>query len=763
MNRGMILHHMHIVFLCFFLGHITHSNAKTNHNESFKNITGVGFIYDKGGTQVWHFSPSGLCLAQGGFDLPKVSTPDRNCLWRTLSSTMGTRKFSALSQASEEGSCVAGSFGVQRANTSVCSFVFFPPTTTALGTYPTDSECELSDLVVSQAECLTDSTYRIKFSFSWSDVPSNLFDVYINGQLKTVLPLGDIPAYTVVLPISGFDQDLLTICIQGAPDCCQQVWIDVPDYGLNNSCELESFQLTPTACTNDSFYIQLQADIVPSASDSFLLWVNGLFYGTYAYGSLPTEVGPFPKLDTEYKFEIRDVLHTWCKKTFELDALSINCVNDTTSCLLDSLWVDVVACPQDSSLLLTVQFEWDSTLSNQQFSLEIDTTLFGPFFIDSLPISLSAISWAPGDTLVPFKLCLPQLSNCCRYDTVTFEWCEHPVWPGDANNNNGVDLYDLLHIGLAWGKAGPPRPIISSWWQPWPAADWIDTFANGTNLKYADCNGDGFIDIADTMALSQNYGLAHDVVVPLPGVEASLNDPPLWVDLPNNLQNQQTFLAPIMLGNATHPLDSIYGLAFLLFYDPQVIDPNSVDIVIDSSWLGTPGTDLVSIDRSLATEGILHVAITRTDQQNATGFGQVAGFIGFIDDIWGKQQVTIGIGGIRALTAQEVLVPLQAPLQIKYLNSANDTASTITSTAERTPIGIVVWPNPATQWIHVRTTENRMAIAPKTMELWSVSGQCLATYPQFQPIIDISEFPTGIYILRLITEQGTIIYRIVKE
>ncbi|RMD68111.1 MAG: hypothetical protein D6818_11925, partial [Bacteroidetes bacterium] len=495
------------------------------------------------------------------------------------------------------------------------------------------SDCEISQLEVEKGDCVSDSTYLITVDFEYDNAPNDLFDLTVNGALVGTFALADLPVTTEIVA-SDNGEDHIEVCINDTPDCCADKWIDAPSC-LNGECHIDNLIAEPWPCVNDSFLVDLSFDVSHPASDSFDVFGNGIHYGTFAYADQWITLGPLPADDsTAYEFVVQDAANPDCKEDIELGP--IGCT-DTLPCNLENVEVEIVACPSDSGMTLSVHFD-AGPLDDQDFVLFLDSTYVGNFPLDSLPIAIPAIPWPVNDTTIHFELCLDTLGMCCVTGTLAFEWCDDPVWPGDANANHASDAYDLLHVGLAWGATGQPRPLAATAWQPWAAPDWNALFADGTNYKHADCNGDGIIDAADTSAIAQNYGLTHDMVLPLPGVEATLDDPSLWVELPNDLTNGQPFSAPIMLGDDTHPLDSIYGLAFMLFFDPEVVDPNSVDVVVDNStWLGTPGTDLVSIDRRLAQNGVIHVAITRTDQQNVAGFGQAANFIGFIDDIWSKQ------------------------------------------------------------------------------------------------------------------------------
>lgn len=92
------------------------------------------------------------------------------------------------------------------------------------------------------------------------------------------------------------------------------------------------------------------------------------------------------------------------------------------------------------------------------------------------------------------------------------------IWPGDTDNNGIVNNLDILPIGVYWREQGDQRSEITNNWSgsSYPANWEIDLAA------FADCNGDGEVDIADVLAICLNWNKMH---------ESGLNSPSLPADL----------------------------------------------------------------------------------------------------------------------------------------------------------------------------------------------------------------------------------------
>lgn len=86
---------------------------------------------------------------------------------------------------------------------------------------------------------------------------------------------------------------------------------------------------------------------------------------------------------------------------------------------------------------------------------------------------------------------------------------DYDIWPGDADNNGMVDNTDILALGLGYGQTGPQRNNSTIFWNAQYCDQWNDSLPTGVNLKFTDCNGDGVIEVNDTLAISENYNLTH--------------------------------------------------------------------------------------------------------------------------------------------------------------------------------------------------------------------------------------------------------------
>jgi hypothetical protein len=211
------------------------------------------------------------------------------------------------------------------------------------------------------------------------------------------------------------------------------------------------------------------------------------------------------------------------------------------------------------------------------------------------------------------------------------------VWPGDLDNNNAVNQYDLLYLGLAYGAQGGLRSGANLDWSGQSSANWpLNTELRHVNYKNIDGNGDGVLNANDTLAILQNWGRVIDVSQDnpfnMPLVDSGFyNLPP--ISFPNDtFQPGQQIYLPLSIGTPESPVDSLYGMAFSISYDPAIIDPESVVFYPDDSWFGNPDSNLLWIQRNFKEFGRLDVAITRTDGQAVSGSGIIGDMFIVIED-----------------------------------------------------------------------------------------------------------------------------------
>ena len=223
-----------------------------------------------------------------------------------------------------------------------------------------------------------------------------------------------------------------------------------------------------------------------------------------------------------------------------------------------------------------------------------------------------------------YNITVTDATGCSVIKTATIWSC---VWSGDTDTSGLVDNRDLLNIGVAFGETGPVTCIDSvrnpfcTLWYGRKAQNWSKQTAAGTNFKHIDTNGDGIVNARDTLAITRNWNFTHALRNPnTPTATERSAVPPIFVQT-SAVREGDIVSFPIMLGEASATADNIYGLAFSVKYPPSVIEPNSMRLMVNQSWMGA-SSELLKVFKD-EFDNVFHVGLVKTNKLNSTGSGQI--------------------------------------------------------------------------------------------------------------------------------------------
>jgi hypothetical protein len=331
------------------------------------------------------------------------------------------------------------------------------------------------------------------------------------------------------------------------------------------------------------------------------------------------------------------------------------------------------------------------------------------------------------------------------------------TWPGDANYDLTVNFEDLFYIGAAYNNTGIPRSTVDNSYSAFPSSDWTSHSMYLVDSKHADCNGDGTIDGLDTVAVFQNYGLTHafkNNVTHLIALNTTNQQIISIVPSLDSVYAGQNFSLSFNLGDTITSVDSIYGIGFTLSYPEQFIDAQYTNQTTINSVLGTYGTNLIKLAKSI-TPNKLDLAIVKTDHQNSMNLnGNV-----FSLNLKANQQSLINdssayftINNVKAITNNGYTIPFYSSgKQIKFKSNL----ATSIKTNEITTASI--YPNPAQNTITILSSEKI-----KNYQITSVLGNVVkqSTVTGGNLTIDVSDLAKSAYFINIETENGN---KIVKQ
>ncbi len=333
---------------------------------------------------------------------------------------------------------------------------------------------------------------------------------------------------------------------------------------------------------------------------------------------------------------------------------------------------------------------------------------------------------------------------------------QNGVWPGDTDDDALVNNVDLLNIGLAYGATGVPRNPQSILWNGYLTTDWGAAFPNGLNAKHADTNGDGIINADDTLAIVQNWGLTYNKNGGRTGASIYLETDSMTII------NDSIVYVPIMLGSIQTPVSSIYGMAFRIEYNWELVKDSSVMVHFDPSWLGTANLDIISIHKDFYNDELIEVAVTRIDGNNIGGSGQIGRMCFTIQDdiIRGTDSLfTFNVTNVTAIDKDRTILSIQGDERAIHwesiINIANHTTAIDLSNK------IKVYPNPASDYLNIEVND----VLIETVEIYDLTGRKVLVNQNWNNVnrLNINNLSTGMYIVHIKTNLGSINQKLIIE
>ncbi len=354
----------------------------------------------------------------------------------------------------------------------------------------------------------------------------------------------------------------------------------------------------------------------------------------------------------------------------------------------------------------------------------------------------------------------------CTPEVICTDDC---VYPGDVNADGIARYCDLLSLGVALGNLsdGPKRLFPSDSWIPRFSGNWGLSFANGINYKHADTNGDGMLTSSDIFAIEVNDGQTNPDftglnIDPPPFAESDFILEQVKETIPNSGSAiQRLHKTDIILGTVNEPIESIYGIAFQIKYDPTLLEDIQVPLsnweIEENSFLGNP-EDLLQIVKFNQEDGVVEVALTRQNGQNVSGYGKIGRiYLNVRDDVVinnpdGKIPTVWEILELKAIRADESAVNLGVKSNMTYV------VDPILGVGffEKENVSVELIPNPSKGNFRISFSAN--PLKEWKVYLYDYTGkEILYRDDSIKEIVLPDHRAQGIYLLKILFEDGIIV------
>ena len=344
------------------------------------------------------------------------------------------------------------------------------------------------------------------------------------------------------------------------------------------------------------------------------------------------------------------------------------------------------------------------------------------------------------------------------------------IWPGDINDNGEVNAVDVLYWALSDGTDGIPRANSSFLWTEQPApSDWPENFPDGQNFSFADCNGDGEIDLVDLIVIQLNQDSSRS---PYLGEDFSSGvkgtDPEIWLGQIGQQHISSVvgseISIPINIGSAANPVSDFFGIAFQIQIDTTFIGEISPIIEQgEGNWLeNESGIVLLNLDQPLQEPGRLgkEVAFYLFDPAASTdGFGNIGNLSFIIEDdltLLGQDTtITITIEPIRMINSELVTQDVVGDTLeiILYQDSLSMLLSNNNTEATSIAKDLNLYPNPSQQYIYMDAADHTV----ETVQIFDAMNRLVfqqqIDHNQDTHLLSVEQLPPGVYWLRASTTQ----------
>lgn len=320
----------------------------------------------------------------------------------------------------------------------------------------------------------------------------------------------------------------------------------------------------------------------------------------------------------------------------------IICVNSTSGggvsipLAVDNNKFQTYTCPGKSNIL-NLTFEDPEPTDSVYVSIETPNFsgwTFNTSKSQGIGVGKANINWVTPNTLNPltltnFDIKVTVRDNACRktgeatyvYTVKTRDCSADSVWPGDANSDKIVDLYDPLAVALAYNDTGAIRANASNIWTGQSCNPWPSSFLNNIDKKHADCDGNGLIDTADLNVIALNYTQTHKKGSSR-SQEKTTGTPILTFDHTGISPNPDSIVTiAITLGDASSTVSNLYGLAANIQVGGIGLASSPV-ISYNTSWLGN-STNTLAFTKNISATSV-DWAYSRINKSNISGAGTLA-------------------------------------------------------------------------------------------------------------------------------------------
>lgn len=247
------------------------------------------------------------------------------------------------------------------------------------------NDCNIFDLVVNFEGCQSDSTYTVAVNFEYNNLPSNFVIVSANGQSLGGFPVNDGHIIITNMPLIPTNTTVITVCADGAPDCCDVYEFETPNCEGGGECNIYDIGVDIADCTSDTTFgaiISFQYENITGGG--FDLYTGDSYLGFFNFDQIPVITANFPVNATgEYVVTICESDNLDCCESFEFEGPV--CGEDI--CDIFNFEWSITECDSAGNFFFILNFDFQN-VGNEGFNVVGNGNNYGNFSYENLPIQV---------------------------------------------------------------------------------------------------------------------------------------------------------------------------------------------------------------------------------------------------------------------------------------------------------------------------------------------------------------------------------------
>ncbi len=239
-----------------------------------------------------------------------------------------------------------------------------------------DKACEIFDVIAEAYNCDDNEGFLVDIAFAYQHTQANTFTLLGNGNNYGTYEYGQ-PYYTIGPLVADCETLYEFVIVDNTMDgCSAATWFEEPICCESNTdCIINAVEAFDEECSEeDGFYhVSINFNYSGTSNDFFDMYVNGEFYGFYAFADLPIRLNSIEVTDQTF-IVICENDNEECCTELSIDPPSCN---DSVGCEIFDVFAEAYDC-EDGGFLVGLEFDYSETTSNT-FTIVGNGNTYGTF------------------------------------------------------------------------------------------------------------------------------------------------------------------------------------------------------------------------------------------------------------------------------------------------------------------------------------------------------------------------------------------------